>query len=89
MVDLWRVGHVADVCCGGQTYPLLFLISAGVVMLTSTGVRHLTRCPDVKVNREIRKHPELALKDDEAWRSHRKVIANMAKNPVNTRSFFD
>lgn len=72
-----------------QTYPLLFLISFGVVMLGSTGVRHLSRCPDVKVDREKRKHPELALKDDLAWRSHRSVIANLHKNPVNTKSYFD
>lgn len=58
-------------------------------MLTGTGVRHLTRCPDVKVDREKRKNPESALRDDVAWRSHRHTIANMVKNPVNDKSFWE
>ncbi|RLN43956.1 hypothetical protein BBJ28_00017248 [Nothophytophthora sp. Chile5] len=66
-----------------QTYPLLAAISVAAVMCVSTGVRHLTTSPDVKWDREVRKNPEMALKDRSDWRSHRSVISGMHANAVN------
>lgn len=53
-------------------------------MCFSFGVRHLTKSPDVKWNREVRMNPEMALRDRHDWISHRQRIKNMAENPVNT-----
>ncbi|RLN47972.1 hypothetical protein BBJ29_009883 [Phytophthora kernoviae] len=66
-----------------STYPLLAAISVAAVLCVSTGVRHLTSSPDVKFNREVRKHPEMALKDRSDWRSHRSYISKLHTNAVN------
>ncbi|POM63446.1 mitochondrial protein [Phytophthora palmivora] len=66
-----------------STYPLLTALGVATAMCLSMGVRHLTTSPDVKWDREVRKHPEMALKDRTEWRSHRKVIAGMHSNAVN------
>jgi hypothetical protein len=65
------------------TYPLLFCISAGAVMCMGSSVRFLTKSPDVKWNREVRKDPKLALRDRSDWTSHRRGIKNMSENRVN------
>ncbi|TMW59731.1 hypothetical protein Poli38472_004800 [Pythium oligandrum] len=67
-----------------STYPLIACIGAGAVMCFSVGVRHLTKSPDVKWNREVRKNPELALRDRSDWMSHRGDFKALASNRVNS-----
>ncbi|KAJ0392505.1 hypothetical protein P43SY_006566 [Pythium insidiosum] len=66
-----------------STYPLLACIAAGSVMCLTVGTRHLTKSPDVKWNREVRKNPELSLRDRSDWMSHRQGLKNLAENRVN------
>ncbi|EEY58959.1 uncharacterized protein PITG_11975 [Phytophthora infestans T30-4] len=66
-----------------STYPLLAALGVATVMCAATGVRHLTTSPDVKWDRDIRKHPDMALKDRSEWRSHRKYISSLHSNAVN------
>ncbi|KAE8904940.1 hypothetical protein PF005_g17289 [Phytophthora fragariae] len=66
-----------------STYPLLAAIGVASIMCLSTGVRHLTASPDVKFDREVRKNPEMALRDRSDWRSHRKYISELHANAVN------
>ncbi|DAZ95091.1 TPA: hypothetical protein N0F65_001693 [Lagenidium giganteum] len=65
------------------TYPLIFCISVGSALCLSVGVRHLTSSPDVKWNRKVRMNPELAIKDQNDWMSHREGLKNLVENPVN------
>ncbi|KAI9990751.1 hypothetical protein PInf_018316 [Phytophthora infestans] len=66
-----------------STYPLLAALGVATVMCAATGVRHLTTSPDVKWDRDIRKHPDMALKDRSEWRSHHKYISSLHSNAVN------
>jgi hypothetical protein len=59
-------------------------MGVATVMCLSVGARHLTASPDVKWDREVRKHPEMALKDRSEWRSHRKFISELHANAVNS-----
>ncbi|KAG7383132.1 hypothetical protein PHYPSEUDO_004004 [Phytophthora pseudosyringae] len=67
-----------------STYPLLAAMGVAAALCLSTGVRHLTTSPDVKWDREVRKHPEMALMDRSEWRSHRKFISGLRSNAVNS-----
>ncbi|GAB9471803.1 Mitochondrial protein [Globisporangium polare] len=65
------------------TYPLIACIGAGAVMCVTFGARHLTKSPDVKWNREVRKSNEIPAKEQTQWMSHRKTLKNLRENPVN------
>lgn len=52
-------------------------------MCATVGVRHLTKSPDVKWNRDVRKSKDLASTEHTQWMSHRKTLKNLRENPVN------
>ncbi|GLE11024.1 hypothetical protein PINS_up023316 [Pythium insidiosum] len=70
---------------------LVFMADVSIDCMYRGGLSHvpdsrrppLDQEPDVKWNREVRKNPELSLRDRSDWMSHRSGLKNLADNRIN------